>query len=66
MKMFEEESAAHLTCMEALGTISEPIFRAAEVLVKALLDGNKLLVCGNGDIGRISPRRARRNTKDGI
>ncbi len=42
---FKESIQAKINAAETLG---EPIARAAQILVTALLDGNKILSCGNG------------------
>lgn len=42
---FKESIQAKIASAEALG---QPIAQAADVLVKALLDGHKVLSCGNG------------------
>lgn len=36
------------TQIAAADTLSEPIFKAAMILVQCLLNGNKILCCGNG------------------
>jgi D-sedoheptulose 7-phosphate isomerase len=40
--------AAHTAAVQALAELAAPLSRAADTLGQALLDGNKLLTCGNG------------------
>ena len=38
----------HLTVMQSLSALSEPIQRAAHMIEEAVRSGNKLMLCGNG------------------
>ena len=44
----ESHLQEHLSLFRSLSELSQPTERAADMVVQALLDGNKLMLCGNG------------------
>jgi len=46
--LFENSLNEHLRCFEALKGLEGPVTAAGEVITRALVGGNKILVCGNG------------------
>ena len=46
--MFNQEISEHLAVMSKLNIIESVIDRAVALLVQAIRNGNKILVCGNG------------------
>ena len=48
MKYFEAELQAHRQIVEKMPTLAPRINECAQIIINALKNGNKLLICGNG------------------
>jgi len=46
--MFNNLLNEHIRCFETLKDLGDPVTSAGELITRALLDGHKILVCGNG------------------